>query len=141
MDRKMVEGKLRRMEKFLRELEHAERPENYAAFSKNVVFKRFVERNIELSIEQMIDTCRHIVSALDLRQPESYADCFGILAEANVIPTERTEVFQQMARFRNLLIHGYDGVDDAITFGVYTKHLDDFRAFIGAVREYMAGRA
>lgn len=137
----MVEGKLRRREEFLRELEHAERPENFAAFVQNVVFKRFVERNIERSIEQTIDICRHVVGGLDLRRPESSAACFGILAEADAIPSERTEVFQRMARFRNPLIHGYDGVDDAITFGVYTKHLDDFRVFIESVREHSAREA
>lgn len=37
----MAEGKPRRLEEFLPELENAERPEHFAAFSKNGVFKRF----------------------------------------------------------------------------------------------------
>lgn len=59
-----------------------------------------------------------------------------MLGEAEVVPKEHVSVFQKMARFRNFLIHGYDGVDDAVTFGVYAKNLDDFRLFIEAIREY-----
>ncbi|MGE0086296.1 MAG: HepT-like ribonuclease domain-containing protein [Desulfococcaceae bacterium] len=42
-----------------------------------------------------------------------------------------------MAKYRNLLIHAYDGVDDSITFGIYKKRLGDFRIFVKSVREYI----
>jgi uncharacterized protein YutE (UPF0331/DUF86 family) len=138
MNVQMVEGKLRKIEQFLREMENADRPGGFEAFSRNIVFKRFVERNIELSVEQMVDICRHIVSALDLREPKSYAECFEMLGEARIVPEEYVSVFQRMARFRNFLIHGYDGVDDAVTFGVYTRNLNDFRLFIEAIRAYIS---
>lgn len=141
MNVQMVEGKLRKIEQFLRELEDADRPKGFEAFSRNIVFKRFVERNIELSVEQMVDICRHIVSVLDLREPKSYAECFETLGEAGVVPKEHVSVFQQMARFRNFLIHGYDGVDDAVTFGVYTRNLDDFRLFVATIRRYFSRKA
>jgi uncharacterized protein YutE (UPF0331/DUF86 family) len=141
MNVQMVEGKLRKIEQFLRELEDADRPKGFEAFSRNIVFKRFVERNIELAAEQMVDICRHIVSALDLREPKSYAECFEMLGEAEVVPKEHVSVFQKMARFRNFLIHGYDGVDDAVTFGVYTRNLDDFRLFVAVIRRYFSREA
>jgi uncharacterized protein YutE (UPF0331/DUF86 family) len=136
-DRHLVERKLRRIEEFLRELVTAEAPADFNSFSKNVIFKRFVERNIELAIEQMIDICKHLISALDLQEPETYADCFDKLGQFGILPDKDAETFKSMARYRNLLIHGYDGVDDTITFGIYKKRLNDFRIFINAVQDHI----
>ncbi len=71
----------------------------------------------------MIDICKHFVSALDLKEPETYSECMGRLTDINIIPTDKVETFMAMVRFRNLLIHGYNGVDDSITYGIYRRHL------------------
>ena len=93
--------KLKRIEQFLREMEPAEGPATFEGFSGNTVFKRFIERNIELSIERMIDICRHLVSGLDLQEPETYAACFEILGNAGIIPESSVETFKSMTRYRN----------------------------------------
>lgn len=137
IDTHLLTQKLKRIEQFLREMETADGPATFAEFSSNTVFKRFVERNIELSIEQMIDICRHLVSGLDLQEPETYAACFEILGNADIIPETSVETFKAMARYRNLIIHGYDGVEDTITFGILKKRLGDFRIYIGYIRQYL----
>jgi len=137
INKSLIEKKLKKIETFLKEIESAKAPDNFQAFSENIVFKRFTERNIELAIEQMIDICKHFVSGLDLKEPETYAECFEILGEAKVLPVETVDIFRTMVKYRNLLIHAYDGVDDTITFGIYKKRLGDFRIFIKAVREYI----
>ncbi len=85
----------------------------------------------------MIDICKHLVSGLDLKEPETFAECFEILGKEGVIPTETVSMFQSMVRFRNLLIHVYNGIDDSITYGIYTRHLGDFRDFIKIIRDYL----
>lgn len=35
-----------------------------------------------------------------------------------------------MAGTRNVLVHGYDKVDDTIIFGILKKHLGDFKRFL-----------
>ena len=47
IDKYLVEKKLRRIEKFLREIVSADTPQDFDAFAANIIFKRFVERNIE----------------------------------------------------------------------------------------------
>jgi len=136
IDKKLIEKKLRNIENFLREVRSVD-VRRFDEFSNNVVVKRFIERNIELAIEQMIDVCKHFVSGLNLREPETYSDCFDILAEQGIIPKKITGVFKAMVKFRNLLIHAYDGVDDSITYDIYKKHLRDFRKFIDIIREYL----
>ena len=49
--------------------------------------------------------------------------------EQGVIPEEKMPVFQNMASFRNMLVHRYEKIDDEIVYGVFQKRLDDFQLF------------
>ena len=136
IDKVLIEKKLRKIEEFLKELESAP-VKNFEEFQTNVMSRRFIERNIELAIEQMVDICKHLVSGLDLKEPETYAECFESLASNNIIHTESAAKFQSMVRFRNMLIHIYDSIDDSITYETYTKRTEDFRLFISQLREFI----
>ncbi|MGB0723062.1 MAG: type VII toxin-antitoxin system HepT family RNase toxin [Gammaproteobacteria bacterium] len=136
IDRVLVERKLRGIETYLSELDR-HRFASLEAFSSDVVLKRFAERNLELAIERMIDVCKHMVAAMSLPQPETYADCFKSLAAADVIPSDDADTFQKMARFRNLLVHGYETVEDSVTFDVLTEKTGDFRRFVDVVRDHL----
>lgn len=137
VDLLLVERKLGKIETYLRELQSVQ-VTSLEEFKRNVVTRRFIERQLELCVEQMIDVCKHLVAELDLPEPESYAGCFDILAGAGVVTEQHLAVFKSMARFRNLLIHGYDNVDDAVTYGVFTVRLGDFTTFIATIRSYLA---
>ena len=137
VDRLLVERKLGKIETYLRELQSVQ-VTSLEEFKRNVVTKRFIERQLELCVEQMIGVCKHLVAGLDLPEPETYAGCFDILAGAGVVPEQHLAVFKSLARFRNLLIHGYDNVDDAVTYGIFTVRLSDFTTFIAAIRGYLA---
>jgi len=136
IDKILVEKKLRRIEEFLRELKNVEIG-TIEEFKENVITRRFVERNIELAIEQMIEICKHFISGLDLSEPETYSECFDMLAKEGVILEQSLDTFKSMVRFRNILIHAYEGVDDSITYGIYKRRLDDFEIFIKEIREYL----
>jgi uncharacterized protein YutE (UPF0331/DUF86 family) len=41
-----------------------------------------------------------------------------------------------MAGTRNILVHGYDRIDDALIYGIIQKHLPDFESFIQQIRSY-----
>jgi uncharacterized protein YutE (UPF0331/DUF86 family) len=41
-----------------------------------------------------------------------------------------------MAGTRNILVHGYDRIDDALIYGIIQKHLPDFEQFIAQVRSH-----
>jgi len=136
IDKLLIERKLRRIEEFLRELSLV-RIETIEEFKNNVVNKRFIERNIELAVEQMIDVCRHLVSGLDLKEPETYSECFELLVQKGIVDARNLDTFRQMARFRNFLIHAYDGIDDSVTYGIYKQKLNDFSVFVSEIRDYL----
>lgn len=109
---------------------------SYEEYCKNIILKRFIERNIELAIEQVISICKHIISKLNLREPSSYAECFEILVENGIISEKNLEIYKQMARFRNLLIHIYDKLDDRIVYKIYKERLKDFEIFAEEIKSY-----
>jgi uncharacterized protein YutE (UPF0331/DUF86 family) len=86
-----------------------------------------------LAIEAALALCYH-VSARQLRQvPDDYAGCFAGLARAGVIPADLSGRLQQMAKFRNLLVHVYWQVDYGRVFDVIETDLSDLRDFSRAV--------
>ncbi len=133
IDKVLIRSKLKKIEEFAEELK-SRRKVSFEDFQKNIVLKRFVERNLELAIQQMIDIYKHLVSRLNLREPVSYADCFEILAEEGYLSEENLEKYKNMARFRNLLIHIYEKVTDKIVYEIFQKNLEDFGFFVDEIK-------
>jgi uncharacterized protein YutE (UPF0331/DUF86 family) len=86
-----------------------------------------------VAIEAALALCYH-VSAKRLRKvPEEYSECFGMLCEAEIIQPDLTRRLQQMARFRNLLVHMYWKVDYEQVYDILHRNLEDLRAFSAAI--------
>jgi uncharacterized protein YutE (UPF0331/DUF86 family) len=86
-----------------------------------------------IAIEAALALCYH-VSARRLRSvPDDYAGCFQGLENGGVIPADLSTRLQQMARFRNLLVHVYWEIDYGRVFEVIEDDLDDLRRFSQAV--------
>jgi uncharacterized protein YutE (UPF0331/DUF86 family) len=86
-----------------------------------------------IAIEAALALCYH-VSARHLRvAPDDYAGCFAVLEKAAVISNVLSKRLQQMARFRNLLVHVYWTLDYGKVFDVLEHDLDDLEEFSRAV--------
>ncbi len=66
-----------------------------------------------VALEACIDICQHVSAKLFSQAPESYANCFEILRQKNVLDESLSEQMAELARFRNVLVHLYWKVDDA----------------------------
>ena len=60
-----------------------------------------------------------------------------IMASNSILPNESVPVFQNMASFRNLLVHHYDKIDDEVVFGIFKNKLDDFIKYKEYILEYL----
>jgi uncharacterized protein YutE (UPF0331/DUF86 family) len=88
-----------------------------------------------IAIEAALAICFH-VSAKQLHQvPDEYAGCFSSLERAGLIAPDLSTRLQQMARFRNLLVHVYWKIDYGQVYDIITTRLDDLRAFRTAMVE------
>ena len=101
--------------------------------------RRFVERTLHILIEASIDIAQHIISDQKFREPANYRDTFVVLAENNIIQSKDLTQFENMASFRNLLVHYYEKVDDEIVFGIFKNNLADFDLFVEKIIEYLKG--
>ena len=99
--------------------------------------RRFVERTLHILIEACIDLAQHIIADEKLREPESYRDTFAILAENGILRQSDLENFENMASFRNLLVHYYERVDDETVYGIFKQNLSDFDLYVKRIVEYL----
>jgi uncharacterized protein YutE (UPF0331/DUF86 family) len=104
--------------------------------------RRFVERTLHILVEACIDIAHHILSDEGFEEPGSYSEAFRILADHGILPRDEVAVYERMARFRNLLVHYYEKVDDAVVYGVFRNHLDDFERYVTHILSYVqSGRS
>lgn len=92
------------------------------------------------SIEACIDIGSHIIAGMGLRRPEDYKDVFVVLEEKGIISSGLSEKLQNMAKFRNLLVHFYTKVDDRKVFAIMKKDGGDMRDFAKAVLEFISAK-
>ena len=64
----------------------------------------------------------------------------SVLAENGIISEESLRFLIPMAGTRNVLVHGYDKVNDTIILGVLKKHLNDFYTFLREIEERYIGK-
>jgi len=86
-----------------------------------------------VAIEAAIQLCFHVSAHYVHRAPDAYAECFAILGQADILTPELTRRLQQMARFRNMLVHVYWDVDYERVYTILQDNLDDLRAFVRAI--------
>jgi len=82
-----------------------------------------------LAIEACVSICNHIIAKERIGVPESYADCFKMLGDKNIVSRQLSEKLINMAKFRNLLVHLYWKVDDERIYEILHSELDDFYEF------------
>ncbi len=103
--------------------------------------QRIVERTLQMMIETCLDIAGHIIADEGLRVPDSYADMFRILQEKGVLGEELGPAMEQMARFRNLVVHQYQKLDPVIVVTILNRHLSDFGRFRHAIVAWLKGLA
>ena len=91
--------------------------------------QRIVERTLQMMIEICMDIASHIISDKGYRTPQTYADTFKVLYENKIINKSLTGKMENMAKFRNIIVHSYDKIDAAIVVNILKKQLKDFIQF------------
>jgi len=82
-----------------------------------------------VAIEACIDVGRHVVASEGLRAPTDYADVFTVLGEAGLLERGTVADLRDTARFRNLLVHGYQVVDDRRVVEILHTRVEDLDRF------------
>jgi len=65
----------------------------------------------------------------DIFWTEYYTHAFKLLADHNLIPNELARSLQKMVGFRNIAVHSYQELDQAVLSFVVEKGFNDFIEF------------
>ena len=136
VDKELLSRKMSRLRSYTEALKNAG-DIDWEKYKSDPRAKAFVERYLHLAIEEVIDIANHLISFYKWREPTGFRDLFQILEEHGIIPEEYLSTFQDMASFRNMLVHRYETVDDELVFGIFKKRLDDFDLFSKLVVNWM----
>jgi uncharacterized protein YutE (UPF0331/DUF86 family) len=136
VDRILLERILADIKANVTELKNAE-DITWNLYRTDVRARRFIERTLHIAIEGCIDVAQHIISDEKLREPTSYRDTFVVLAENRILNPDDLAKFENIASFRNLLVHYYERVDDSIVFGIFKNNLDDFDLFVEKIIRFL----
>ena len=135
-DPDLIAKKLAQVETCIAELRALARLDELA---RDVKEERFVEHTLQIAIQAALDVASHIVSDERLGEPRTNRELFGLLARPGIVSSDLVGVLEEVAGFRNVLVHGYDDVDVGIVRDVVEHRLDDLLAFVASVRRWMAG--
>ena len=86
-----------------------------------------VERNLQKMIEAIIDIGKMLIAEKKFREPANNREVFQILEEKGMFDSEFIPLLDKMIGMRNIIVHGYDRIDDSIIFGVLKKNLADIK--------------
>ena len=104
-------------------------------FLKDKILIGSAKYYLQVSIECCLDVANHIIAAERFRVPQDYADSFKVIQEQDLVPEDLGKRLQQMAKFRNRLVHLYGTIDDANVHKYINKDINDLVAFKSIIIE------
>jgi uncharacterized protein YutE (UPF0331/DUF86 family) len=97
--------------------------------------------NLMLAVQAACDLASHLIADEGWTAPPTLAECFPQLAEHQVISPATSAALRRAVGFRNVVAHGYAGLDVAATFAASTAGLDDLDRFAREVAAWLAARS
>jgi len=113
---------------------HAGRP--LAALSADADAQWAVERGLQLCAQNVLDVATHLAAGAGRDAPD-YASAVDALADLGILPVDFARRFRGIAGFRNVLVHGYLGVDPRRVHELLNAGLDDFVEFARLIESFL----
>ncbi len=139
VDRAVIERLLCMLKGYLQDLRSVQ-DISFSEYLGDIRTQRFVERTLQIAIEACLDIGNHIISEEGFREPEDNRDIFRILGEKGLIHPQLQKRLEDMASFRNLIVHSYGKIDHEIVFSILKKRLNDIDEFMGCVIELLTSK-
>ena len=96
-----------------------------------------VLRCLQLAAQVVMDVSTHLQVELDWEREADYKEAILSLGKHSVLPTEFAERISGLAGFRNILVHEYLTVDPLKVHQVLQDGLEDLKAFIVYIADFM----
>ena len=130
-DPELIAQKLAFIETCVQELRTLARP---AEILHDVREARFVLHTLQIAIQAALDVASHIVSDARLGEPETNRELFDRLAQHGWMSVDLAATMGRMAGFRNILVHGYGGLNLEVVRDIVEHRLADLLTFVTTIR-------
>ena len=110
----------------------------YESFSESLRDIQAAKHSLQECIEACLDIGNHIIAEKGFRRADDYKDIYRVLEEEGVIEPELSSKLQEMAQFRNLLVHRYGEIDTRRVFVIMSEDMGDIREFVKKVLGYIS---
>jgi uncharacterized protein YutE (UPF0331/DUF86 family) len=134
LDKERILAKIDELEGYLKELRSIV-PENYNEYLASIEKRRACERLLQIAVECVIDISSLLVSGLRLGLPAEESDIFEKLYTNKIISGEVRDILRSMKGFRNILVHDYARLDNALIYEIATARSTDFELFVNEISE------
>lgn len=138
VDRSRLEEKLAFIAAQVADLRRLAAERDLGSFAADPWIVRGAKYALQTAIEAMIDTAYHLSAKAFRYAPDDGRDAVDRLVKEGVLPADSAGIFQEMIRFRNRIVHGYDRVEDARVYELLTGRLGDFEVWIAAIRAWLS---
>lgn len=88
---------------------------------------------LQISIEAMLEIGNHLIARNRWGKPVDNKDHFKILSANNIIKSTNINIYFNMAKFRNRIVHMYFNISDEMIYDIVQNNLGDFERFIGSI--------
>jgi uncharacterized protein YutE (UPF0331/DUF86 family) len=113
------------------------RSQSYDSFSGSFRDIQAAKHSLQEAIEACLDIGSHIIAEQGFRRPEDYKEIFKVLEENGIIDHVLSEKLQEMAQFRNLLVHRYGQIDTRRIYIIMSDDLKDIQEFAKSILKYI----
>jgi uncharacterized protein YutE (UPF0331/DUF86 family) len=97
--------------------------------------------NLMLAVQAACDLAAHLIADEGWTAPATVAESFPRLAEHQVIAAATASAMRRAVGFRNVIAHGYAGLDVAAAHMASTAGLDDIDRFAREVATWLTSRS
>jgi uncharacterized protein YutE (UPF0331/DUF86 family) len=132
VDKVLIGRKISELETYLNQIREF-RKISVARYNKDWKTQRIVERTLQILIELCIDIANHLISDRGMRLPTSYSDTFRVLMEQGIISKYLYKKMENMAKFRNVIVHQYEDINSRIVVSILHKNIKDFEKYKQAI--------
>jgi len=113
------------------------RSQGYESFSESFRDIQDAKHSLQEAIEACLDIGSHIIAEKGFRRPEDYREIFRVLEENGIIDHVLSVKLQEMAQFRNLLVHRYGEIDIKRVYIIMSDDLEDIQKFAKSILKYI----
>ncbi|WP_332450353.1 type VII toxin-antitoxin system HepT family RNase toxin [Methanoculleus sp.] len=116
-------------------------PGSADSFVRLGIVKDGIYKRAEYAIENVFDICAILNADLHLGVPGTDEDILENLVQHGVLAPAMRQNLKAMKGFRNIVVHRYGAIDDALAFSILEEHIDDFSLFRREIELFLQSAA